>query len=1446
MESEHSYSGDSNSGSESSGSSSEAEDEALEPVHILGTNLELPQDLCEDFAIFKEFFSLRTWEALEEKHKQRLNALLPTFPEDDQKEKDKTIQMLFSRDEFQFTSPFNDFHNNLKQGNYRPDIAKMKKFLLKARVKQQRHRIKSYYAKLLPEILISRERLLAAARAAPPGPTPYIPPLPPKPSSKDNYKPPHLRARQRYFEELAAIRSEVGGENSEDENYTEGPTVVSRKRKHLSPGQCTDGNVTGTLGGIDPTRPTSIDCLKNVLAVHKARRHYKEHHPELNTTGITLEDIKQRVALVNGTKKLMFGSQKPVETPIQRLRRGTRKEVPQRPPKSEAKIHIKSFKKEHEHQNNLDSKPLLSNTKVKCEQDESDSGSSSFVDPVSSPKQVKKQHGTQDRFDVKQESSDLNTIGYSDKKLDNRIKQESHDSASIASMKTKQPVPIKLEDLDGIDMMALPVELADDNVNAETGADTASDDHMADADESLMETTHTNFLCLVRALFPARAAHRASRQQLYARCAALMRSPIAPLNTWYNLSDDWCAELDSALDFLAGEKGPHPDDFVPYLQFLPESQMFQWIGAGRDCDAILGRLCERWLRARAAPTDPPPLYQSPASGDPPPSRYPTSWIVRSATAIELAEFRAQERRRFASAAKPFTYVQYGYKSVVGPCARSPVACSAHGTLLVADRPRHATFMALVRDAIARLPNGEGTRQDIVTLLRMSQWIAPCGEQTLSSAVSSALERMHAVKRDPIVKYDQRIATWTYLHRHRSEEDWAKTTGRRNRATPTSTSGPTTVRDRPPSKEVRPVPIQSKEQKEIRTPMSPPAMELEVGSVEEVIENASDSDVDVQIDDSDPPSMSLSGLSSAQLLIQATQAKFNAQRLKAKQNVSQKTKPSPQVSVTTTQMPKPAVPTVVNKAPVVKQRQLVKSDGQQPQVLTTTVPHTQQMTTTIVTHNTAPTHQSQLKHASSVARRGVVRVLSPAAPSPGKSLISPRALLQQGNNIATKRRIPVQNTTSVTTVAQSTTSSATSVVSSVPALVTSSSTTRTVQLAGGRTVQLATTQTVHLPSGQAVQLAAGPSLQLSSAALQLPAQCVRLPSGQTVQIATPQTVQTLKTVSTTTVKTTSPRPQHPQTSVSKSIPQIQSTQLPNVSTVQLTGQTVQIGGQSVQIAGHTVKLPSGQNVQMSGQSVQLPSGQAVQLASGQTVQLASAQNLQTVQLAGQNVQIASAPNVQTVQLAGQTVQLGGQTVQLSNGQTIQLSTGQVVQAVQVANQSQMTKSAAQVVRTASAVEKPNQPIVAKLLTNAQGQMISLEGVVGGTRTLQLAGVRPQGHKTLQTVQGVSGVRVVSTAGARVTRPLLLTSAKPLHNIILQQLTIMYYSKAMEALSACRRLAERPPHSPNSSREHVRKHSIGSRTRDAHGWTTTEASWRTTCAGSNTKTCSSKLKIVTLRQ
>lgn len=119
-----------------------------------------------------------------------------------------------------------------------------------------------------------------------------------------------------------------------------------------------------------------------------------QSHPELNTTGITLDDIKQRVALVNGTKKLMFGGQK---LDVQKLKRGPKKE-------KNVKSDGKGVRKKEDVPDSIENKPLLPNIKIKCEQEESDSESSSFVDPVASPRQTKKLF---DHMDIKQEVVDM-------------------------------------------------------------------------------------------------------------------------------------------------------------------------------------------------------------------------------------------------------------------------------------------------------------------------------------------------------------------------------------------------------------------------------------------------------------------------------------------------------------------------------------------------------------------------------------------------------------------------------------------------------------------------------------------------------------------------------------------------------------------------------------------------------------------------------------------------------------------------------------------------------------------------------------------------------------------------------------------------------------------------------------------------------------------------------
>jgi len=79
----------------------------------------------------------------------------------------------------------------------------------------------------------------------------------------------------------------------------------------------------------------------------------------------------------------------------------------------------------------------------------------------------------------------------------------------------------------------------------------------------------------------------------------------------------------------------------------------------------------------------------------------------------------------------------------------------------------------VQDAAARLPNGEGSRQDIVTLIKDSQYLSDnIMNCVLHGAVTSCLERMQ-MDADPCVKYDARRKVWVYLHRSRTISDFGK-------------------------------------------------------------------------------------------------------------------------------------------------------------------------------------------------------------------------------------------------------------------------------------------------------------------------------------------------------------------------------------------------------------------------------------------------------------------------------------------------------------------------------------------------------------------------------------------------------------------------------------------------------------------------------------------------
>jgi nuclear factor related to kappa-B-binding protein len=142
-----------------------------------------------------------------------------------------------------------------------------------------------------------------------------------------------------------------------------------------------------------------------------------------------------------------------------------------------------------------------------------------------------------------------------------------------------------------------------------------------------------------------------------------------------------------------------------------------------------------------------------------------------------AYFQREEFLRYSIPDRAFCYTAAdGEKSIVAPLRRGggkPTAKARGHPMLLPDRPPHVTILCLVRDAAARLPARTGTRADVCTLLRDSQYLnfeEANKEAAVNQVVSGALDRLH-YERDPCVLYDNDKKLWTYLHRGREEEDF---------------------------------------------------------------------------------------------------------------------------------------------------------------------------------------------------------------------------------------------------------------------------------------------------------------------------------------------------------------------------------------------------------------------------------------------------------------------------------------------------------------------------------------------------------------------------------------------------------------------------------------------------------------------------------------------------
>lgn len=226
---------DSDGSDATANSTNESNDESLgdniEVAKILDQKFHLPKDLCEHSEIFQEFFSLDTWNQLSNEERLGLSSLLPEFPANNEVEREETIQQLFANTLTRFSqTPLDAFHNNLQDGNYRPDIAHYRKSILKAEEREQRIRECERISHLAEKLVCSREELLRSAYRCPAGSFPQLPhssPSVPRLSSSSAT----MRANRRYFQEISKLTEELGLVVSDDESVPDGMQMQLTKKQ---------------------------------------------------------------------------------------------------------------------------------------------------------------------------------------------------------------------------------------------------------------------------------------------------------------------------------------------------------------------------------------------------------------------------------------------------------------------------------------------------------------------------------------------------------------------------------------------------------------------------------------------------------------------------------------------------------------------------------------------------------------------------------------------------------------------------------------------------------------------------------------------------------------------------------------------------------------------------------------------------------------------------------------------------------------------------------------------------------------------------------------------------------------------------------------------------------------------------------------------------------------
>lgn len=142
----------------------------LETCSVEGENVVLPTQICENASVLTEMLSSDLLsEVLTLEDVQHLHSYLPAFKIDLESEREITWRMLFSKQNFMFGNPVENFSRKMECGLYNPDIAQTRNLFQKLQRKNVKREQRNYYFNLLQSVIMSRQQLIEAACQLPPG-----------------------------------------------------------------------------------------------------------------------------------------------------------------------------------------------------------------------------------------------------------------------------------------------------------------------------------------------------------------------------------------------------------------------------------------------------------------------------------------------------------------------------------------------------------------------------------------------------------------------------------------------------------------------------------------------------------------------------------------------------------------------------------------------------------------------------------------------------------------------------------------------------------------------------------------------------------------------------------------------------------------------------------------------------------------------------------------------------------------------------------------------------------------------------------------------------------------------------------------------------------------------------------------------------------------------------